>query len=116
MVARRVPTAGVKEDEQLQRENLFYTRYKISDKLCSLIIDGRSCTNVASLLMVESLELPTTRHPHLYRLQWLSKDSEVRVYKRVRVPFSIGNYIDEVICDVVPNACYPCNFRKILAI
>ena len=28
--------------------------------------------------------------------------SEVRVYKQVRIPFSIGNYIDEVVCDVVP--------------
>ncbi|XP_071926125.1 uncharacterized protein [Coffea arabica] len=51
--------------------------------------------------MVESLSLSTTRHPYSYRLQWLSKDSEVRVYKQVRLPFSIGNYIDEVVCDVV---------------
>ena len=64
LVARRVLTARVKEDEQLQRDNLFYTRCKVSDKICSLIIDGGSCTNVASLLMVESLGLPTTRHPH----------------------------------------------------
>lgn len=73
-----------------------------SDKVCSLIIDGSSCTNVASLPMVESLGLPTTRHPHPYRLQWLSEDGEVRVYKQVRLPFSIGNHIDEVVCDVVP--------------
>ncbi|XP_071928118.1 uncharacterized protein [Coffea arabica] len=82
LVARRVLTARVKEDEQLQRENLFYTRCKVSDKVCSLIIDGGSCTNVASLLMIESLGLPTTRHPHPYRLQWLSEEGEVRVYKQ----------------------------------
>ncbi|XP_027155361.1 uncharacterized protein LOC113755590 [Coffea eugenioides] len=40
LVARRVLTVQVKDDEQLQRENLFYTRCKISDKVCSLIIDG----------------------------------------------------------------------------
>ncbi|XP_027169486.1 uncharacterized protein LOC113769220 [Coffea eugenioides] len=102
LVARRVLTARVKKDEQLQRENLFYTRCKIGDKVCSLIIDGGSCTNVASLLMVESLELPTTRHPHPYRLQWLSEDGEVRVFKQVCIPFSIGSYTDEVVCDVVP--------------
>ncbi|XP_071917061.1 uncharacterized protein [Coffea arabica] len=78
LVARRVLTARVKEDEQLQRENLFYTRCKLGDKVCSLIIDGGSCTNVASLLMVENLGLPTTRHPHLYRLQWLSDDGELQ--------------------------------------
>ncbi|XP_027166368.1 uncharacterized protein LOC113766370 [Coffea eugenioides] len=102
LVARRVLTARVREDEQLQRENLFYTRCKVGDKVCSLIIDGGSCTNVASLLMVESLGLPTTRHPHPYRLQWLSEDGEVRVFKQVRIPFSIGTYIDELVCDVVP--------------
>ena len=102
LVARRVLTARVKEDEQLQRENLFYTRCKINDKVCSLIIDGGSCTNVASLIMVESLGLPTTKHPHPYRLQGLSEDGEVRVYKQVCLPFLIGQYYDEVICDIVP--------------
>ncbi|XP_071933765.1 uncharacterized protein [Coffea arabica] len=102
LVARRVLTARVKEDEQLQRENLFYTRCKVGDKVCSLIIDGGSCTNVASLLMVESLGLPTTRHPNPYRLQWLSEDGEVRVFKQVRLPFSIGTYTDDILCDVVP--------------
>nr|XP_027074619.1 uncharacterized protein LOC113698868 [Coffea arabica] len=102
LVARRVLTARVKEDEQLQRENLFYTRCKVGDKVCSLIIDGGSCTNVASLLIVESLGLPTTRYPYPYRLQWLSEDEEVRVFKQVRVFFSIGAYTDEVVCDIVP--------------
>ncbi|XP_027093678.1 uncharacterized protein [Coffea arabica] len=82
LVARRVLIARIKEDEQLQRENLFYTRCKINNKECSLIIDGGSCTNVASLIMVESLGLPTTRHPHPYRLQGLSENGEVRVYKQ----------------------------------
>ncbi|XP_071914036.1 uncharacterized protein [Coffea arabica] len=76
LVTRRVLTARVKEDEQLQRENLFYTRCKVGDKVCSLIIDSGSCTNVVSLLMVESLALPTTRYPHPYCLQWLSEDGE----------------------------------------
>ena len=26
----------------------------------------------------------------------------MRVYKQVRIPFPIDNYIDEVVCDVVP--------------
>ena len=102
LVARRVLIARIKEDEQLQRENLFYTRCKINNKECSLIIDGGSCTNVASLIMVESLGLPTTRHPHPYRLQGLSENGEVRVYKQVCLPFSIGPYCDEVMCDIIP--------------
>ncbi|XP_027169446.1 uncharacterized protein LOC113769177 [Coffea eugenioides] len=94
LVARRVLTARVKEDEQLQRENLFYTRCKVSDKVCSLIIDGGSCTNVASLLMVESMGLPTTRN----RLQWLSEDGEVRVYKQE---------FENVFPDEVPDGLPP---------
>ncbi|KAL4368695.1 hypothetical protein GQ457_05G027360 [Hibiscus cannabinus] len=44
--------------------------------VCFVIIDGGSCTNVASILMVQKLGLKTTKHPHPYK--------------------------DEVLCDVVP--------------
>ena len=37
-----------------------------------------------------------------YRLQWLNDSGEVKVTKQVVVPFSIGKYVDEVLCDVVP--------------
>ena len=36
-----------------QRENIFHTRCTIQGKVCSLIIDGGSCANVASSSMVE---------------------------------------------------------------
>ncbi|KAK5792946.1 hypothetical protein PVK06_034079 [Gossypium arboreum] len=35
------------ENEQ-QRENIFHTRCHVQDNVCSLIVDGGSCTNVAS--------------------------------------------------------------------
>ncbi|XP_027156203.1 uncharacterized protein LOC113756972, partial [Coffea eugenioides] len=76
-------------------------------KVCSLIIDGGSCANVASALMVEKLALPTLRHPTPYRLQWLNDSGDVRVTKQVQVPFRIGKYEDVVLCDVVPmQACH----------
>ncbi|XP_027177997.1 uncharacterized protein LOC113777156 [Coffea eugenioides] len=68
--------------------------------------------------MVKSLGLPTTRHPHSYRLQGLSENGEVRVYKQVHLPVSIGQYCDEVMCDIVPmHATHvllgrPCQFDK----
>jgi len=37
-----------KENERSQRENIFHKRCLIQDKVCSFIIDGGSCTNVAS--------------------------------------------------------------------
>ena len=56
LVARRALSAQVKEDDmEQQRENIFHTRCYINNKVCNMIIDGRSCTNVASTTLVENL-------------------------------------------------------------
>ena len=58
LVARRALSAQVKEDDmEQQRENIFHTRCHINNKVCSMIIDGGSCTNVASTTLVEKLNL-----------------------------------------------------------
>ncbi|XP_073300502.1 uncharacterized protein [Primulina huaijiensis] len=81
LVTRRIMSAQVKEEETNQRENF--------------------------VEMVEKLGLPTLKHPQPYRLQWLNDCAEVKVNKQVLVPFSIGKYVDEVLCDVVPmHACH----------
>ena len=69
---------------------------------CSMIIDSGSCANVASTLLVEKLNLKTVKHEKPYKLQWLNECGEIKVTKQVLVTFSIGNYHDEVLCDVVP--------------
>ena len=102
LVARRALNMQVKEEDEVQRENIFHTRCHINGKVCSVIIDGGSCTNVASATMVEKLGLPTSKHPRPYKLQWLNDSGEVRVIKQVLVSFRIGKYEDEVLCDVVP--------------
>ena len=92
----------VKEDDmEQQRKNIFYTRCLINNKVCGMIIDGESCTNVASTILVEKLSLSTIKHPRPYRLQWLNEIGEVKVNKQVLVSFSIGTYNDKVLCDVV---------------
>ncbi|KAA3457091.1 mutant gag-pol polyprotein [Gossypium australe] len=85
-----------------QRENLFHTRWLVQGKFCSTVIDGESCTNVASTLMVEKLAFSTTKHSSPYKIQWLNKGVELKVTKQALVPFSIRKYQDEVLCDVVP--------------
>ncbi|KAG8497231.1 hypothetical protein CXB51_008425 [Gossypium anomalum] len=100
-VIKRSLSVQSTENEQ-QRENIFHTRCLVQGKVCSLIVDGGSCTNVASTLMVEKLGLATTKHPCPYKLQWLNDGGELKVTKQVLVPFSIGKYNDEVLCDVVP--------------
>jgi len=89
-------------DMEQQKENIFHTRCHINNKVCSMIIDGGSCTNVASTTLVEKPNLPTLKHPRPYKLQWLNDYGEVKVNKLVLISFSIGKYKDEVLCDVVP--------------
>ena len=103
LVTRRALSIQPKEDgDEIQREHIFHTRCHVNKKVCSMIIDSGSCTNVASALMVEKLKLPTLKHPRPYKLQWLNDCGEVKVTKQVLVAFSIGNYKDEVLCDVAP--------------
>jgi len=90
------------EGDEEQREHIFHTRCHIKDKVCNLIIDSGSCTNVASTLFVEKLGLPTLKHPNPYKIQWLDDCEDIRVTKQVLVSFFIGEYKDEVPCDVVP--------------
>ncbi|KAL4333528.1 hypothetical protein GQ457_07G010220 [Hibiscus cannabinus] len=100
IVKRSLSMQAIEGDEQ--RENIFHTRCHINGKVCFVIIDGGSCTNVASTLMVDKLGLATTKHPLPYKLQWLNDGGELKVTKQVLISFSIGRYKDEVLCDVVP--------------
>ena len=66
------------------------------------MIDAGSCDNIISTEAVRKLKLKTEKHPNPYKLAWLRKGGEVKVDRRVRVPFSIGKkYKDEIWCDVV---------------
>jgi len=100
-VIRRMLGQIQKPFDESQRENIFHTRCLINNKLCSLIADGGSCTNVASKRVVEKLGLSIISHAKPYKLQWLSKESESMVNKQLLKTFPIGKYKDEVLCDVV---------------
>lgn len=63
LVTRRALSAQVKEESLEQRENLFHTRCLVQGKICYMVIDCGSCTNVASTTIVEKLGLSTTKHP-----------------------------------------------------
>ncbi|RDX96732.1 hypothetical protein CR513_20569, partial [Mucuna pruriens] len=103
LVTRRTLSIQPKEGGDMEQcEHIFHTRCHINDKVCSMIIDSGSCTNVASTLLVEKLNLPTKKHPNPYRLQWLNDYGDIRVTKQVLVSFSIDKYKDEVLCDVAP--------------
>jgi len=68
LVVRRMLGQVLKPFDESQRENIFHTRCLINDKLCSLIVDGGSCANVASTRVVHKLGLPTISHAKPYKL------------------------------------------------
>jgi len=57
--------------------------------------------------MVEKLNLQVVPHPKPYKLQWINENGELSVDKQVKFEFSISNYKDNVLYDVVPmEACH----------
>jgi hypothetical protein len=70
-------------------------------------VDSGSTDNLVSTEMVEKLELKTRKHPSPYRVTWLQKGHQVRVTKQCLVNFKMGNYRDEILCDVIPmDVCH----------
>uniref|UniRef100_A0A151UIN5 Transposon Ty3-I Gag-Pol polyprotein n=1 Tax=Cajanus cajan TaxID=3821 RepID=A0A151UIN5_CAJCA len=80
---------------------------KVLNSACSLIVDSGSWCNCCSTRLVEKLGLTTSPHPKPYQLHWINEDGDLAVDQQVKVKLSIGNYEDEVLCDVVPmEACH----------
>jgi len=75
-VLQRILHVKDSSKEQSQQEYIFHSRCTIQGKVCSLIIDRGSCTNVASTQLVNKLSLPTVPHPQPYSLQYLKKGNE----------------------------------------
>jgi hypothetical protein len=92
---------------QGQRWNIFQTQCTVKNTACKLIIDGGSYTNIVSKRLVDSLSLPTWKHPQPHCVEWLYNSGKLKVTHKVRLKFSVGNYEDTVICDVLPmDACH----------
>ncbi|XP_074303038.1 uncharacterized protein LOC141637460 [Silene latifolia] len=95
------------EEEAEQREHIFHTRCKVHSKICNLIIDSGSCTNVVSKELVDELKLQTKNHNKPYKLHWLNGDNRIQVRKQALVSLSLGPYNDDIWCDVIPmSACH----------
>ena len=94
----------IKEKDALeqQKDNIFHTRCHVQGKTCLVIIDGGSCTNIASTLMVEKFALKLLPHPRPYRWLWLNNCGDIKVNRQVVVPFIISRHSDKALCDVVP--------------
>ena len=108
IVLRRALNGNKGPRHEEQCKDIFHTRCTINGRVCSLIVDGGSCTNVASTTLVTKLNLKTESHPQPYSIQWLDQGKGLRVSHRCLVSFSIGkSYQDELWCDIIPmDVCH----------
>ena len=102
MQLKRVRDEACMTVDKGQRWSLFQTQCMIKGTACKLIIDGGSCTNGISKAMVAALQLSTWRIPEPKHLEWLNSCGMLKVTHKVRVPFTVDDYVDEVECDVLP--------------
>lgn len=93
--------------EPPQRKYVFRTSCKVQGKVCKVIVDLGSTINIAFVEMVTKLNLQRIPHPHPYKVSWLNKGQQALISEQVWIEFSIGEYKDRVLCDVVEiNACH----------
>ena len=105
LMVQRVPADRI--EGQGQRWNIFQTQCTVKDTTCKLIIDGGSYTNIVSKSLVDSLSLPTWKHPQPHCVEWLYNSGKLKVTHKVRLKFAVGTYEDTVVCDVLPmDACH----------
>lgn len=96
LITSRVLSVIINPEETAQHENIFHIRCTIQGKVFNLTIDGGS-------YMVNKLNLERSKHHRPYRLRWLNDMVELKITYQVIVPFSVGHYHDQVLCDVVPT-------------
>ena len=99
LVVKRVLNVQVKEKNKQKRENIFHTKCIMLGKVYNFIIDGGSYSNIANIVLVKKLGLPTLNHLTPYKLQ--NDNGEVKVTRQILVSFTIGRYQVKVLCDVV---------------
>ena len=68
MMIRRTLNNQTSVNLETQRENIFHTRCKVLENICSLIVDNGSCCKCCSARMVEKLKLQLVLHPKPYKL------------------------------------------------
>jgi len=90
LVVKRALSGLAAPENQEQRETIFHIRCTIGGKVCSLIIDGGSCTNVAFKTLADKLKLPTVPHLAPYTIQWLNQGKRIHISSKCLVSLSIG--------------------------
>jgi len=74
----------------------------VRNRHCRVIIDRDSNRNIASLELIEKLDLTTQPHPCPYNIQSVNSCDNIVVDKIARIEFFIGTYKDSAEFDIIP--------------
>ena len=89
------------DNDHWKRTSIFHTVIQSGDKKCKIVIDGGSSMNVVSKDAVKSLNLKVEPHPNPFRVAWVN-DHTLPVTQRCLVSIQMGDYKDEIYCEVLP--------------
>lgn len=62
----------------LQRNKICNTKATVKGKICNVIIDSGSYTNIASITLASKLKLLTIKHPRSFKLQWFNDYGKIK--------------------------------------
>lgn len=99
LMFKRVLLKTEKEKQDPEQRCLFKTVCKSGGKCCKVFVDSGSTDNLVSQEMAENLKLKRTKYPNP---SWFQKGHQLLVSEQSLVSFQIGNYKDEVMCDIMP--------------
>ena len=89
------------DNDHWKRTSIFHTVIQSGDKKCKLVIDGGSSMNVVSKDAVKLLNLKVEPHPNPFRVTKVN-DHTLPVTQRCLVSIQMGDYKDEIYCEVLP--------------
>ena len=88
--------------EKNECNNLFQTYIAVRNRRCHVIIDRNTNRNIASLELIEKLDLTTQPHPCPYNIQLVNSCDNIFVDKIARIEFFIGTYKDSAEFNIIP--------------
>ena len=89
------------DNDNWKRTSIFHTVIQSGYKKCKLVIDGGSSMNVVSKDAVKLLNRKVEPHPNPFRVEWVN-DHTLLVAQRCLVSIQMGDYKNEIYCDVLP--------------
>ena len=89
------------DNDHWKPTSIFHTVIQSGDKKCKLVIDVGSSMNVVSKDAIKLLNLKVEPHPNPFRVAWVN-DHTFPVTQRCLVSIQMGDYKDEIYCEVLP--------------